>query len=663
MKSNQKSVEKTVLIKSNSLIDFNKNVKLFLLINLILFFLLVLFKIQGSSTPIWNSFFGIDQKKSKDVLFGNPRGIRQDEWSTWVPNIINQCKTGMKVKNYDFGGGNVTHLYSFIPVEGFKDLLRPKLWGYHIFDIERGYSWDWNLRIFGLLVSAFLFFLIFTGNNFWLSVFGAFWLFLSSGQQWWSNNQGELMSYVFFIIVSLIMLLYSTSIKEILLWFVPLLIFCYSFALVMYPPWQIPIAYLMICVIVGFIISNWEKDKLFKEFPLKISAGFLITSILVGFVLWILNDAKDALEMTLNTSYPGKRIITGGDLLFNRLFSEYFGYFITDVKTPSLWLNICEASGYLVFFPIILYYIVQSVILKIKIDFTILFTTVFMMICILWMFVGLPQFLAKMIFFHVIPTYRLLPIFQISSVLLTVIYLSKKIDVKIKNIDVLLVGIISFTLIYLLSLNTNKSVDSFFKTSQLIVLTFFFTICYLLLAFPQFKYRNLSFGVLIILFLLPNIIVNPITKGLNAVTENPLIKQVRPIHDLTPEAKWVVFGNVLLANLLKVEGIQVFNGAKSPPILSEFKIFDPTGKDDFIYNRGGYNNLFSFIDGKDSTVFKLNENATVNDTYSMYADPCGAKMKKIGIKYVLFTYQPQAAEVRCMKLVSADVLPVYQILD
>ncbi len=648
---------------SGSIITFDKKVKIFLIANLIIFSLLVLFKIQGSSTPIWNSFFGIDQKKAKDIVFGQPRGIRQDEWSSWVPNIINQCKSGMKPDNYCLGDGNVGHLHSYLPIVGIKDVFRSKLWGYHLFDIERGYAFDWNLRVFGLIVSSFLFFLIFTNNNFWLSVFGSFWLFLSSGQQWWSNNQGEMLSNMFFLIVSLIMVLYLKTKKEIVLWAIPLLISCASFALVLYPPWQIPMTYLLVSLIVGYIISNWDKEKLFALFSFKILIGIGIVVILLSYIFWILNDAKDAIEMTMNTAYPGKRFITGGDLPVSRLFSEYFGYFITDVNTPPKWQNICEASGYLVFFPFILYTLIKSFFKKHKTDYVLWITSILMLVFMVWMFIGLPTIISKILFLHVVKPIRLLTIFQMASLIITVIYLSKKSDISINKIEIIAIGVVSFIGIYLIGVDLNKSVDGFFKPTQVTLVAIIFSVCYLLLAIPQYKWRNLLFGSIIIMFLLPNIKVNPVSIGLKALLENPIVKQVRPIHNADPNPKWAVFGNVMMANLLKVEGISVFNGGKSTPILSEMKKFDPTGKDNFIYNRAGNINLFSFIDGKDSTVFKLNDDIKVDDTYYLYADPCGAKLKSIGVKYILFTYQPQPAEIRCMKLVSSTVLPVYQILD
>jgi hypothetical protein len=54
---------------------------------------------------------------------------------------------------------------------------------------------------------------------------------------------------------------------------------------------------------------------------------------------------------------------------------------------------------------------------------------------------------------------------------------------------------------------------------------------------------------------------------------------------------------------------------------------------------------------KDSIQFKLNENEVVNDNYSILMDPCSPRLKKLGIKYFLFTYKPMPLEIRNLILV------------
>jgi hypothetical protein len=661
----EKKVEENLDV--SSLITFDRKTKFFLLINAFVFITLVALKIQGSSTPIWNSLFGIDNKKSKDIIWGEPRGIRQDEWSTWVPNIINQIKNGMPKANYSLGDGNSAYLHSYIPINDLRDIFRPKVWGYHLFDVERGYAFDWNLRVFGLTVSAFLFFMLFTQNNFWISVFGALWLFLSSGQQWWSNNQGELMSFVFFMITSLIMVIFSSKTIQIIFWGLILSIFSYSFLVIMYPPWQIPLALLSFVLIMSYLIINFNKEKILKLYLIKIAMLFFVLSILIVLGAKLLIEAKDAMDMTMNTAYPGKRIIVGGDLNLYKLFAEYLSIFISDVKLPSKWLNICEASGYIILFPAILYFSMKSTFFqkdKNK-DLVVLGLLFLLLIFGYWMFLGLPDFLAKLFFLHIIPPYRLLPIFGITSVIASVLILSRKIEYKKYSIliETIICSIVFFVLIFKILQAANTDTEKFFKTNQIIIAAIIFTVCHVLLVSKYNKIRNIAFCSIILVFLIPNIKANPISVGLGGILKNPFSNQVRPIYENDKQGKWAVFGNVLLANLIKAEGANVFNGIKSPPFVNEMEIFDPKKRDNFIYNRGGYINLFSFIDGKDSTIFKLNENNVVNDTYSMYADPCGNKLRKIGVKYVVFTYQPQPAEIRCMTLISSNILPIYKIND
>ena len=81
-------------------------------------------------------------------------------------------------------------------------------------------------------------------------------------------------------------------------------------------------------------------------------------------------------------------------------------------------------------------------------------------------------------------------------------------------------------------------------------------------------------------------------------------------------------------------------------------LLDPSGKENFIYNRFAHIVLASYIDWKDSVVFKLNENDVVNDNYTIYLDPCSPRLEQLHIQYFLFTYQPRPPEVRCMTQVA-----------
>ena len=83
-------------------------------------------------------------------------------------------------------------------------------------------------------------------------------------------------------------------------------------------------------------------------------------------------------------------------------------------------------------------------------------------------------------------------------------------------------------------------------------------------------------------------------------------------------------------------------------------------ENDSIYNRYAHVACASMIDGRDSIKFTLKQ----SDMYSIQMDPCSPRLTQLNIKYILFTYEPQAIEVQCMTLVENDLhLFVYKRND
>jgi hypothetical protein len=127
-----------------------------------------------------------------------------------------------------------------------------------------------------------------------------------------------------------------------------------------------------------------------------------------------------------------------------------------------------------------------------------------------------------------------------------------------------------------------------------------------------------------------------------------LVLATAEIKQQEPFARWAVFGEQHMSNLLKVNGINVFNGVKVVPLLKDMAVLDPGGKHNFVYNRYAHIHMVSMMDMKDGIRFKLSENRVVNVEYSIFIDPCSPRLQQLGVKYFLFTYKPQPLEIRCM---------------
>ena len=650
IKKRDRSVAKSGIAKDVSitrpvLISFNKTTTRFLLIVLGFYFIASFFKIHTSSIGMWEEVFGNPEPES--VISGKPRPIRQDEWMVFTPMLIGQYESGMPLRNISVGDGRAPLILG-LPVRDIVTILRPAMWPYFIFDAERAFAFSWNFTIFFFLITTFLLFMLLTGNKFWISLFGSFLIFLSSGMQWWSYSIGSFMLYLNTITISFIYLLYSTKIRALIIASLALLFSSYSFVTgSLYPPFQIPLVYLYLFIIIGYILRE-KNFKTIAEIKWVRAGIFSVTAaILLTFFYHYYGLAKGTFDIMLNTAYPGKRVSTGGDLIDGKFFSEFFGMYMTDVHVPQQWLNICEESGFLIFFPIIFYGMAYNYFKSRKFDILQVAISTYILISTVYILFGFPLFLSKISLFSMSQACRVLPVLEVGNCVLLICWLGSKELKHANRFSWLEFGVLLLaTLIFgrLVCNNINSKTDNFFSSEQVAVVTFLITVMYLLIRYKHVKYATAVLVLLLLGINISNLIVNPLTAGLSSVSTNPLVGMTREIHQTDPRARWAVFGNQTLANLLKASGVNIFNGVKSVPLLKEMSILDPAGKNNLIYNRYAHINMATYIDGKDSVAFKLN----VADNYSILMDPCSPRLKELEIKYFLFSYRPQGAEIRCM---------------
>jgi hypothetical protein len=152
-----------------------------------------------------------------------------------------------------------------------------------------------------------------------------------------------------------------------------------------------------------------------------------------------------------------------------------------------------------------------------------------------------------------------------------------------------------------------------------------------------------------------NASVNPVSQGLEPVRGNAINKLAQEINKKDP-GKWVVFGEFKLSNFLIASGLDVISGVKFAPMLDQMKVLDSLGTNDSIYNRYAHVDYYSMVNGKDSIGFKL----IFGDHYAINIDPCSPKLKKLGVKYFLFSYQPNPVEVRNLVPVHTQGIFIYK---
>ncbi|GAB4043301.1 DUF7657 domain-containing protein [Spirosoma litoris] len=647
--------------KPFELIRFDKRLKWFIGICVALFVLLTLAKIHSMSLAMWNQIMPDGSNPRRGLISGEPRRIRMDDYAVGTPWILSQANKGFPTENLTIGGEKAPILVT--PSKHFSELFKPDHWGFFILDVERGYAWMNNFRVMFALIGATLMLLLLTRNNFWLSLFGSAWLFLSSGTQSWMYIPTPMIAAMGLIFVAVVYLIYSQNTKQILVSSVALAWLLMNYALILYPPYQVPLGYVLAFLLLGYVLNNLELKRILGQWPVKVG-GAALALILTGAAFFAYyTDVKPSLDAIMNTVYPGKRSELGGTGFIANWFSEYFSWSISDSKFPSNWLNSCELSQYITFAPIILPCAVISFTLNRKVDWVVLLLSVFVIIGYIWIEIGFPEWLAKLTLWNMSPTRRTQIPFGIGNVLLTIAYLYYLTTIPVRT-NALYTGIgvaaVLGFMIYAANLNVEDSAG-FFKMSQLFLPIVFFTIVGSLLLFTwALPYRNIYFGGAMMLFLLPNLKINPVSKGMTPITEHQLYKTVQSIHEQEPAAKWAVFGGQYVTYMVTATGVDVLSGVKYIPARTIMKILDPTMKRDSAYNRYAHTVYTSYVDGRDSVIIQN----TFEDGYTVAMDPCSPRMKQLNVKYIIFDHQTQPAETRCMKLVSTlGSITIYRIND
>ena len=645
--------------QAKNLILFDNKVRIFLGLCTFMFLIFTFLKLHNSSIPKWNEIVLDGGEQDRGLLSGKPLNIRADEWHVYTSFFLAQNAKGNPVKNETLGFGN-TPLAMGLPANHISSYIRPNFWGFFLLDIETGFSWYWNFKIFPFIAISFLFFMLFTRNQFWLSLAGSLWLYLSSAIQWWSINT-ELFTYGLILLISAIYLLYSRKIFEMILASFFLVIGGFSFIMILYPAYQVPLAYLLLSLFAGYLIKNRKSlVENNKGLWIKKSLVLLPVVLLLGFLSYrFFVDTKETIKVIADTVYPGKRNEAGGDFQAGKFFSDNFHFYVNEYNFPVSWNNASELASYLMLFPYVLILTAFAWYKKIKPDPLILSVSICLILFMTWLFIGFPSFLAKLSLLNVSPPYRTFYILGFANVILSVLFISSGLSSGLlkRKTDILIIGFAVVCWSAFICFFTNGKAESFFSSSQVLTsILLFALVSFAFIFFKTYKWAKFLFGAGLIIWLFPSFSVNPVSQGLSPYLENSLFTTFQKINSQDPGKKWLVFGDYTYANYLKAAGVNCFNGVQFAPQLSVMRILDPLKRADSIYNRYAHIHCGSFINGTDSVAFKL----YYPDFYGIGMDPCSPRLDSIGISYILFTSKPQDVEVRCMTPVYTGQVFIYK---
>ena len=612
------------------------------LIGIIIFIACVGLELHGSSLNIWLQWLPGGQQNN-ELIFGKLRAIRSDEWAVFTPLTLAQRYNPLGAYSYfsTIVRGGITDCFIVYgqPVWNPMMIFRIFQVGFLFLTAGQGMAFFWVGRgIVLFLISVEMGILLTNGNKFLSVAFAAMMLFAPMVQWWYAINGLVEMLIAGQLAVFAVYQYMRTTRYFIRFLSTLVLVWCGgTYILTFYPAWMVPFAYVWLVLLISVILKNkntfqwiWKYDSLLV---------ILFLALLGGCMFYTFDKSWDCIQAVLNSSYPGKRVSTGGQVAWTSLLSGsnlFFPYrtemipFLRRAEMP-----VCEFALFMDFFPIGTLFAIYAMIKRKRVDSCLIGLFVIDFLFIAYTVWGFPEWLAKLTLLsfsssnrvaETVSFVRLLELFCAIG-----LYSRYKPLVRKKRVQhyigaVVQMGIIAGIAMIMGIVNHTILPDYLWKKDVIVIVAIFFVVGWLVWHSDRIYMTGLFSCFCIGISLIAGGYVNPVQKGLDQVQNNPLLVQMKQI-DLTDSGMWITEGMEFpYGNIPLLAGVSSLNATNVYPNLNEWAILDPYGTQKEIYNRYAHiqvvltNEPTSFLLARmDEFIVKLNPD----------------DLNKVGAKYIL----------------------------
>lgn len=576
------------------------------LLALVVFAVLVLFKINGSSLGCWNYVVPTQQKT---VLAGKPRFERSDEWEVQIPYDIAQKNSSPSnpLNNELIAQPGQNMLVSYdSPVWDISALAKPLSWGFLLFNSDYGLAWYWDMKVLLFLLLSFEVCMILTHGSKLISVLGAVWITLSPAIQWWfMQHVGDIVLCMEALIVTFYYFLrYANRIPLQIAFAALFSLSAVGFALTLYPAIQIPLAYLTLLLMVFLFLEQRGRLVHRKADAVIGVCSVVFIGLMLLHVVWI---SRGAIQAVMDTVYPGHRLENGGAARPYLFFSFLTNPFLPYKESTLPLTNNCELSSFFNFLPAVLLMLPLLIRRRARGIGMGIALGVYSALCVAYMYLKIPVALAKITLLSYV-TYRISIGYGISAVYLSIWALGE-LSRRTRESGEKHPWALR---LYAAGVAATASAGYLYAVLRLGILPYVHLKYYLLLiAFLALlnyllaRGHKRSFAALMCaLALAAGLKVNTVTVGTGALTDTQLGAEVKQVAKSAPQAAWLADGSDAMGVFLYANGVRSLSGVDYYPDAAKWKIIDPKGRYGREYNR--YAHIAMLLEsGKTPTSVKL----------------------------------------------------------
>ena len=606
--------------KANTIFDFI--IKYRYLIALVVFVVCVCLQIHGSSISWYEVAMGSGNPFDNE-LFGAARAIRTDEFNVQLPYYFSQYYNDYQQISYQMSISGQDMILGYnAPVLNLLLIGKPFTWGYILFGNAYGLSWYWMSKLLLGMLVYFEVSKILTKNNL-ISFFGMFYVIFSPAIQWWFCPH---MYDVFFWGAALLAIGYHFFVgnekwKKILTVVLAIQAFI-CFIIALFPSLQVSVGLMAVAILIAVLIRDKNEISFNKIDMIRIAVVAITVILVVGSYLI---PALGEIKKTSSTVYPGSRASLGGDRSFIDLFSNLMCY-LTPFKDSSFTDN-CAVSTFNHFglFCIMLYpFLFFNKRIKDRKDLVVGGTFfIILLIQIEFMLIGFPEWLAKITLFSYINRMNLA--YGLTASLFTI----WTINVLVKNRDSIKKSLLIILFLIYFVLNYLALGEEYFGYMPLYY--YLIAISLLMIASGMFIVKKYMYSVTILaaLIFVSGMTVNPISIGIDAISDQEVNPTLESIKQEDPDARWIAVDSFYNQNFLLANGVKDLNAVNFYPDFEKWGLIDENHEYSDVYNR--YAHIIITLTDQPTTM----DNSTAPDMVNLSLNV--NDIKKWDVDYIMST--------------------------
>ncbi|MGQ5263950.1 DUF7657 domain-containing protein [Micromonospora sp. ZYX-F-536] len=608
----------------------------------VLLTLLTVLQVSGSSMGIYQSML-YGAQPDANLLLNEPQPIRSDEWIVNTQLTIAQDAAGYPRINPNIGQGADVSLIVDVPYKEWSAVFKPHNLAFLVLPLDYAFAFKWWLMAVLLILSGYFFVLALMPGRYGLAAGLSLALFFSPFVQWWYQyiTLGTLY-YALFLATVFILLLRSTRLLATVAWAVLLAYLLTCFALVIYPPFQIPCALALGVFCLGHLVERYGVPR---HRPLLRQMGIVAASLVVaGTLVGVFVATRlDTINAVLNTAYPGQRLTQSGGFDLAHLFSGHTSLGLESSRSAAQYslpekglTNQSENSNFLLIFPYLtapcVYLLYRMHRTRRTVDWPLLLVNLAFLGALAWLFVPHLDVVGKLLFLERVPHTRLLIGIGLLNFFGLVLFVRRLHDQRsvLPGHRLILGYTLALLLVQtLLSLHVVRAFPGFLGLDGFLLSV----IPVPLVAYLALRQRfTWAASVLLAFSAAMTASIHPLYRGTETLTQTPLSQAIRAITADDPGAAWAAEVGIV-QNFAYMNGAPSLSGVYTYPQPDLWRTADGQGQQEFVFNR--YAQVWFTFDRNPALMSPTTFTLTAADHFRVNTEPCGPFLRQHRVKYLV----------------------------